>query len=32
MRIFKHIRNIIIGIFKRKEKDPHEEHWGIGSR
>jgi hypothetical protein len=23
----------IINIFKRKEeKDPHEEHWGIGSK
>jgi len=23
---------IIINIFKRKvEKDPHEEHWGIGA-
>jgi len=33
MRIFTHIRNLISTfIFKRKEKDPHEEHWGIGSR
>jgi hypothetical protein len=24
---------IIINIFKRKvEKDPHEEHWGIGAK
>jgi hypothetical protein len=24
---------IIINMFKRKvEKDPHEEHWGIGAK
>lgn len=33
MRIFIHIRNLISTfIFKRKEKDPHEENWGIGSQ
>jgi len=28
MKLFK----IIINLFKRKvDKDPHEEHWGIGA-
>jgi len=33
MRILIHIRNLISAyLFKRKEKDPHEEHWGIGGK
>jgi hypothetical protein len=36
MRIFTHLRNIISSylfkITKRKEKDPHEIHWGIGGK
>ena len=31
MRIFTHIKKLIT-IFKRKEKDPHEIHWGIGGK
>jgi len=33
MRILTHVRNLLASFFyRRKEKDPHEEHWGIGSQ
>lgn len=33
MRIFTHIKNLIRSIiYRRKEKDPHEIHWGIGGK
>jgi hypothetical protein len=33
MRILTHIKNLIRSIiYRRKEKDPHEIHWGIGGK